>query len=307
MARDIECRSCGGAADGTRVRGGVRGGIRGQAPCVTGQMVSLSTTALPVGSTAAFLYGEQERALWPLAGRASWPPPRMVLAVNATAQWINRRCEDCRTCCLRLVSLVDLPPGGELTVAESPFILGGGGLEPCYEVSFDGTARTIRGSRVAGAAAVLWGPPGPDGRVKLACAIIALPMGGNSLVAEVRGCQAAIETLLSCDASVRTARIVGDNPHVMRLGAGLGRLPRGEVEDTLTPLLARATMAGWRLRWAWVPRGSNDVADAAAAVGARRARALLEEGVRDAVGETQWYGMGVGIEPQVGGGGAMGD
>eukprot|EP00972_Heterocapsa_arctica_P101770 14993927-Heterocapsa_arctica.AAC.1 len=125
---------------------------------------SLGVRLLPVTSKATLqgqrvhcLVSTGHRAHWPLPGKGWWPSPRAVPVTAATARWIHTRC----TCGLyqaELVAATPLKPGEELTVADQGHALN---FEdpPGTEITWDGGAKSVNGVRVAGAAAILWGPP----------------------------------------------------------------------------------------------------------------------------------------------------
>ena len=141
-----------------------------------------------------------------------------------------------------------------------------------YEVAFDGALRTISGVRVAGAGAVLWGPIGANGRTLLARTVVALPEVCEVVVAEAYGCAAALELLAHIRVSLRSARVIGDNPLLVRHGAAVGRVRHIQAETLMASALTQATANGWALSWTLVGRDSNRAAHGAASDGAAWAR-----------------------------------
>ena len=123
----------------------------------------------------------------------------------------------------------------------------------------------IRGHAVAGASAILWGPPGDGGhRAILARVCVALPNEPHAQAAEAAGCAAGLRILLGIPDSPRAARIAGDNAAVVRHGAGIGRLSRPGLHALLAAPLAAATERGWDLTWIPIRRRPNYADDAIA-------------------------------------------
>ena len=58
----------------------------------------------------------------------------------------------------------------------------------------------------------------------LARTVVALPGVADVVVAEAHGCAAALNLLAHAQAELRSARVVGDNPLLIRHGAAVGRL-----------------------------------------------------------------------------------
>ena len=127
-------------------------------PCHSLSVFPVTARHTPTGTIVGRLTGDQPQGLWAVAHRRWWPPPRSVAAAAATAEWRHRRCPTCGDYVVDLIASVTLQEGAELTVDASPHILGNTDLVP-WEVTFDGGARALQGRRVAGAGALLWGPP----------------------------------------------------------------------------------------------------------------------------------------------------
>ena len=238
----------------------------------------MTTRNTDTGALLACLHGQEARGLWPLGGGIRWPAPRLVPAAGANAAWRTERCPRCTGWHARLIATACIREGGEITVGSAPHIRGGDRDALGYEVSFDGAVRTIRGMRVAGAGAALWGPIGPGGREMLARTVIALPGVVEVVVAEAYGCSAALALLAQIQPSLRAARVIGDNPLVVRHGAALGRLRQIQAEALMASALSQVTAEGWALQWTLVGRDSNRAAHGAARDGATRARALANTG-----------------------------
>ena len=171
-----------------------------------------------------------------------------------------------------------LRAGAEVTVAASPHLLGGLDLMP-WEVTFDGGARAIRGRRVAGAGALLWGPPDASGRrVIRARATAALPAEEHAQVAEAWGLRLGLLLLRRLRPEDRRARIVGDNLAVIRHGASMGRLRRANMHSLIGPVLTAVHSQGWALDWCAVRRRLNAAADHVATDAVFQAARRAEQG-----------------------------
>ena len=125
----------------------------------------------------------------------------------------------------------------------------------------------------------------------LARTVISLPGVDEIVVAEAFGCSAALALLAQIQPSLRVARVIGDNPLVVRHGAALGRLRHIQAEALMANALAQATAGGWALLWTLVGRDSNRAADGAAKDGAIRARALADTVTRTSAADyrTEWF------------------
>ena len=107
----------------------------------------------------------------------------------------------------------------------------------------------------------------------LARTVVALPGVTDVVVAEAHGCAAALALLAHAQAGLRTARVVGDNPLLIRHGAAVGRLRNLQAESLMATAMAQATSSGWSLAWTLVGRDSNRASHHAASDGAAWARA----------------------------------
>ena len=227
------------------------------------------------GGILACLFGREQRGLWLTGGGPRWPPPRISAAPAANAAWSGSRCNECSGWLARLIATEPVAAGREITVASAHPILGGDRDALGYEVSFDGAVRTVDGHRVAGAGAVLWGPIGANGREMVARTVAALPGVTDVVVAEAHGCAAALDLLANVQAGPRSARVVGDNPLLIRHGAAVGRLRNLQAEGLMATAMAQATSSGWALAWALVGRESNRASHSAASDGAAWARTRI--------------------------------
>ena len=290
-----DCDECARAGAPAGVRGENRcratANPRRDPPSVAARTTAVTTRNMDTGSLLACLHGQEARGLWPLGGGIRWPAPRLVPAAGANAAWRTERCPRCTGWHARLIATACIREGGEITVGSAPHIRGGDRDALGYEVSFDGAVRTIRGIRVAGAGAALWGPIGPGGREMLARTVIALPGVADVVVAEAYGCSAALALLAQIQPSLRAARVIGDNPLVVRHGAALGRIRQIQAEALMASALSQVTAEGWALLWTLVGRDSNRAADGAARDGATRARAMADTGSRNGAADhrTVWF------------------
>ena len=89
-------------------------------------------------------------------------------------------------------------------------------------------------------------------------------------------------------ATVRSARVVGDNLAAVRYGAGTGRFRRlhlgAQMDQALRPLAER----GWTLSWQAVRRQLNGAADRLATLGVHWASRLKHAGITAARTWTVW-------------------
>ena len=152
--------------------------------------------------------------------------------------------------------------GEELTTDSDLPFLRCGTAPPEYEVTFDGGAREVNGTRRAGAGAALWGPDHGDGtRELVAAAHVPLPAEQHAQVAEAWGARLAVILLRLARPWGGVARIVGDNLAVVRYCAGRARLHRLNLQRVLEPALGALAVSGWRTHWLAVRRRLNSAAD----------------------------------------------
>ena len=107
----------------------------------------------------------------------------------------------------------------------------------------------------------------------LARTVVALPGVTDVVVAEAHGCAAALDLLAHAPSGLRSARVVGDNPLLIRHGAAVGRLRNLLAEGMMATAMAQATTNGWALSWTLVGRENNRASHTAASDGATWARA----------------------------------
>ena len=273
----VQCEGCTQAAWAAGVRGDTHGRYGGNPrrdpPSVSARTRAVTTRGTDTGGLLACLFGGGPRGLWPLGADIRWPAPRTSAAGSANAVWNTERCTECSGWRARLIATEHIAEGGEITVATAHPICGGDRDALGCEVAFDGALRTVRGILVAGAGAVLWGPIGANGREMLARTVVALPGVSEILVAEAHGCAAALELLAHFQASLRSARVIGDNPLLVRHGGAVGRVRHIQAEALMASALAQATANGWAPHWTLVGRESNRAAHGAASDGAAWARA----------------------------------
>ena len=182
-----------------------------------------------------------------------------------------------------------MAPGTEIVTTGDSMVLGGGAPPP-WEVTFDGGARPLGGARAAGAGALLWGPPAPDGtRRVIARALVALPGEPHAQVAEAWGAKLAVDLLTAHAPGDRRAQVIGDNLAVVRYGAERGALRRPGMHGPLAAALARAAEKGWHLSWTAVRRRLNEAAAAAATSAVHWAHQLRQQGHTDPVTHIEWF------------------
>jgi hypothetical protein len=121
---------------------------------------------------------------------------------------------------------------------------------------------------------------GTNGRTLLARTVVALPGVSEVVMAEAHGCAAALGLLARVRASPRCARVIGDNPLIVRHGAAVGSLRHIQAETLMADALSQATASGWALTWTLVGRDCNRAAHVAASDGLAwaRARHVAEQG-----------------------------
>ena len=224
-----------------------------------------------------------------LSSRHWWPPPRVVSPDAATSRWDTSRCASCRRFCSRLIACRYVPLGGEVTVAAHNLLDAASDALHPYEVTLDGGVREVRGHRVAGAGAVLWGiEPSTGIAALMAEALVALPGVRCSQTAEAWGARAALDLLRQTSATRRCARVCGDNLAVVRFGAAHGRLRRPEVQCILELAIATMCTVGWLLDWHAVRRRLNMAADTAATSALFWAARLADDGVQQQRVRVTW-------------------
>ena len=260
----------------------------GALPGTLNQWRPVTTREVSYGEALLVVTGAAPMGAWVPAG-TGWLPRPAVCGPAATARWEVDRCRACRDWRATLRAAGDLQAGAEVTVPHREPVLGGPTADWDYEVSFDGGARDIDGHRVAGAAAVLWGPPAEGGdRPAVARTRLALPQEPHAQLAEAEGCGAALRLLRRLDPMHRAARVVGDNLAVLQFGAGLGRLRRPAMHSAISGPLAALLADGWSLEWTAVRRRLNQAADAGATSAVHWAGRLRADGLRRTVEWTEW-------------------
>ena len=236
---------------------------------------------LAAGESAMVQVADAAMALWPAEGRRWCPPPRTVDDGDANCDWHLLRCGECRRYRRLLRARTDLHGGTELTI---PHGLGGNigwsGEVGGTLVSFDGGAREVRGRRVAGGAAILWGIAGGV-RVPAVTRMWVIPLGSDSMVAEAWGARMGLE-LLDEEGQAGPATVVGDNLPVIRYCGDVGRLRQPHLHAILDSALTRNACAGRGMKWVAVRRRYNGGADRAATEACSRAAFAAEQGRTDA-------------------------
>jgi len=238
-------------------------------------------------ATPRTLWGASAAAAWPVAAAGWWPAPRTVEAASANCVLTLGRCSGCGTRVARLQASSMVAVGSELTVSSAAHVL----TPPvpfAYEVTFDGGAREVAGRRVAGAAAILWGPGRNQPMAQLAVATVKLPHVSRAPEAEAWGGTPCTHLVAEGDGETRTARVSGDNLAVVRFCAATARLRGAEHQQLLERPLADLHLRGWGLSWLAVPRRMNMAADSLATEAIRRATTLPAERGLDIV--VHWAG-----------------
>ena len=100
----------------------------------------------------------------------------------------------------------------------------------------------------------------------------------HAQVAEAWGAKLALLLLLRTKATLRQARIIGDNLNVVRYGAERGAVRNPDIHGPMADALASAAEQGWALRWRAVRRRLNKAADEVATAAVRRAHVLRAAG-----------------------------
>ena len=239
--------------------------------------------------TLASMVAPAAPALWPLAGEGWWPMPLPHGTPNAT--WEVGACDQCRAVRLRLVACIPLAPGSPVWAEGAPHLVSGGPDGVGVEVTFDGGARSVSGTQVAGAGVVLWARQ-PAGLYAPALLLrIELPGESTAPVAEAWGLRGACRVLaahgsrfLPVGLPGRFARVVGDNLAVVRFAACSGRLHDWHLQGLLEEPLASLAALGWAVEWLAARRRFNQAADAEATA------AVMEAGRRAAIGSREVLG-----------------
>ena len=131
----------------------------------------------------------------------------------------------------------------------------------------------MRGVRVAGAAAVLWGSVGANGdRIVLATARVLLPAEAHAQVAEAWVGRLPFALLRSHRALAGATLVIGDNLAVVRFGASEGTLCKLALCAVLGPEIARCAQQGITPDWLAVRRRHNGAADSVATLAVLEAR-----------------------------------
>ena len=135
-------------------------------------------------------------------------------------------------------------------------------------------AREVDGVRVAGAAAVLWGPGTRNGeREVVSTHFVALPSVEYAQVAEAWGGRLALLALLRAGGTGFSAQVAGDNLAVVRYGAAEGFLSQPAMAATMAGPLSRCATSAISLTWLAVRR-RRKAADQAATKAVFRAAQL---------------------------------
>ena len=215
------------------------------------------------GEILATLCSTGQLAHWSLPGKAWWPAPRIAPATVSTAVWQIAKC-NCGYYIATLRATMDVLQGCEITVTFQDHVVNFD-YSPNVEITWDGGAKEVDGVRVAGAAAILWGPSDRSGdRNPIAIASVSLPGQQWAPIAESYGLRLAVSLLLECSASPKTARMVGDNLAIVRYAASQGRLKHPSMQMVLDEPLKDLVSSGWETCWFAVRSKVNAAAHACA-------------------------------------------
>ncbi len=120
-----------------------------------------------------------------------------------------------------------------------------------------------------------WGPPQCVAR-----AFLAAPFIRNAQLAEAAGGRLAMDLVRLCGASMKIARIAGDNLQAVRFCAGTSRLHAPILHSQLHQGLSDLAVEGWHVTWHAVRRRLNQAADGCATAGVLWAAHLAHCGRR---------------------------
>ena len=163
---ELACAQCGLAAPCPRSPVGTssRPDTRRSAPRphAEGQWRLVAQRPLREGDLLKTLYAEEGKAAWVCPGRSWFPRPRTG-GRGANSTWHITCCRTCRVWRACLCTNAPVEAGTEVTVGADAHVSGPRDEDHTFEVTFDGGAKAmdaLGGARVAGAGAILWGPPG---------------------------------------------------------------------------------------------------------------------------------------------------
>ena len=281
QAEPPDCQLCAGMRPTRRlISASARPSFRAGRPALAALRKIWPTASADIqpGHTLATLHGWHERGAWPFRASGWWPRPGKGSASLANAAWETTACPRCFRWNARLFATRPIPPKeGIVTLASDPDPILGPADDTPYEATFDGATIDTPAGRAAGAAAILLGPPGPDGvRPVIGTYLTALPAESRSEVAEAWGARAAARAAATQPAG-RVA-IAGDNPGVVRYCAGTGNLTSPNTHEVLDHAIAQLASQRRGQQWILIPRALNKAAHEAARRAAARAANLLEQG-----------------------------
>ena len=243
----------------------------------------VATQDVAAGQVLACLHGWHEAGVWPFRARNWWPRPGKGGAALANAKWDTLECPRCHhwTAVLRADKVIKAMEGIVTRSGAADPVLGPAEDTP-FEATFDGATVVTPAGRVAGAAAILWGPPNEHGeRPRITTAFVALPAEGRSEIAEAWGARTAA-TAAAGQANGGVA-IAGDNPSVVRYCAGTGNLTSPNAHEVLDHAIGQLAAQGRHTQWILIPRRLNLEAHQAARTAAGMAADLIWQGLLDTV------------------------
>ena len=222
--------------------------------------------ALP-GDSLGCVFGHTSAAGWPLFARRWWPPPGCNPPA-ANARWERTLCPACGGQSANIVATMPILAGRGLWAAHASPEFRLACLPPALVLSFDGAGGGP--GRCGGAAAVLWGPIGHEGkRDILATRHVHLGPNPGPVAAETAGFLAGAPLL--CNRTPESLAICGDNPGVMACLAGWSRLRPPALHAALAHATAELCGRGWAPIWSRIPRSENAEADRQAKAAAAEA------------------------------------
>ena len=240
------------------------------------QLYPVTKQDLAAGQAILQGFADEPHGHWFTPG-AGWVPPPAADGVP-NAAWTRGRCAECLAYRFTLIALLPIPGNGEIVVARGAIVRV---PDRTYnlEVTFDGGARLVGPTRVAGAGAVVWLPCRDSlNMAPVAAVSIALPGEEHAQVAEAWAGRAAIRAALQLDFVCGSRRCTGDNLTIVRYGAGQGRLHKVELQGVLEQPLSELAAAGRHCEWLAARRRFNKRADEVATAALMRAAALRDLG-----------------------------
>ena len=189
------------------------------------------------------MHATAENAGWLPYNAHWWPIPRRVEMRDINAIWEISQCRRCRRHRAVLQACQLIQKGEEIRVWGNPTAEFENVLIP-LEATMDGSSYP---EDYGGAGATVWAQGTMDGPPQcVARAHLAIPYETDSQAAEAMGCRLSLAVINILDYKRRTARIVGDNPSVVRFGANTAKLKKSHVHMQLEDAISLTLMKGWK-------------------------------------------------------------